>query len=113
MARPPIDEAALRYAWSRWTVSYICEMLGCGHRTLYYYVRKYNLGPKPEGTHARRTCRRRPDPTPEQIAKRAAKIRADWTPAERARRAGKSKASVAMRALGYDGRTVRFSERLL
>lgn|GEM_PF-5350818 len=113
MTGVPLDEDFLRFAWSRYPLSYICEMANCGRRKVYYYARKFGLGPKPEGTYLPRRGRKMPDPTPDQIRQRCLEVQARWSPAERERRAGRSKLSAAAKAMGYDGRSVRFSERLL
>lgn len=113
MTKPPLDREVLAVLWKTRTVPYICTVLGIGRRRLYHYVKKYNLGPKPAGTHGLRDGIRRADPTPEEIREYTLSLQATWSDAERERRAGRSKAGAAARSMGYDGRGMRFSEKLM
>jgi hypothetical protein len=105
-----IDEVALRWLWEKKTIPEICDILACPRRRLYYYVAKYKLPPKPQGTHGVRTGFRIPDPTPEEIEAGMRAVQATWSDEERERRAGMSKLRIVVKALRYDGRNVSFSE---
>lgn len=113
MRKKPPDREALAAAWATRTIPEICAVLGISNRSLYHWAKKYGLGPKPWGTHGARTGCRRPDATEEEIREYTLSLQATWSEAERERRAGKSRLAVAVKAMGYDGRFVRFTEKPL
>lgn len=113
LRRQPLDRLVLHWAWQHLTVQEACTLLGVNRRRYYHYVSKYRLGPKPLWSHASRDGNRRPDPTEEEIRAYTLSLQAKWSDEERERRAGKSKVGVALRSMGYDGRSVRFGEKLL
>lgn len=110
---PPPDPETLRYLWMNHDLDWICTILGCGRRRVYYWAKKYDLGPKPPGTLAPRKPQGPPDPTPEEFRQRVAEVQARWTPAERERRAGKSKMRSVAKAFGYTGRGAPFTAKTL
>jgi len=103
----------LHWAWQHLTVQEACTLLGVNRRRYYHYVAKYRLGPKPRWSHASRDGNRRPDPTEAEIRAYTLSLQEKWSDEERERRAGKSKVGAALRSMGYDGRSVRFGEKLL
>ena len=113
LRRQPLDRLVLHWAWQHLTVAEACAILGVNRRRYYHYVAKYRLGPKPLWSHASRDGNRRPDPTEEEIRAYTLSLQSTWSENERAKRAGKSKLSVAARSMGYDGRSVRFDEKLM
>lgn len=110
---PPPDREALALLWKTRTIQHICDILGLTRRRLYHYVDKYALGPKPFGTHGRRHGTRQPDPTPTEIRRYTLSLQSGWDDAERERRAGRSKLRAAIKILDYDGRSVKFGEKLM
>lgn len=110
---PPPDPEALALLWKTRTIQHICDILGLTRRRLYHFVDKYNLGPKPFGTHGKRHGTRQPDPTPTEIRLYTLSLQAHWDDAERDRRAGRRTMALATKVLGYDGRSMKFSEKLM
>lgn len=96
MKKPPPDRDALAFVWRTKTISQICKIMGIHRRRLDYWVKKYGL-----------------DPTPKEILEYTLSLQATWSDSERERRAGRGKMVAATKAMGYDGRNMKFSEKLM